>query len=882
MSTLRNLLGAAAMTCLLGNAIAQEITAAKLDFAMESQSLEQALGEFAQRTGLQLIFPADAIATHVTAPALVGNFTARDALQRLLASSPYSYEFINAKTVTIHTARQPVGHVSDSDDLLLVQRDRTGAVAERQLWNDSRLAQTDDASRAYSAESAEGHDAGAQLEEVLVTARRREENIQRVPITVQVISPQALAAQNVETVADLQYLVPGLSGSQNTPTQIRLTLRGQGANGNGSWPAVIMFMNDVPLTNFGGGSTNVGPGLFFDLENIQILKGPQGTLFGKGSAGGDILLTTKRPTNEMGGYLDVGIGNYNNREMDGAFNIPLIADKLLTRIAFTSQTRDGYTHILGTPGYPNGIDGDNADTQSLRVSVTFQPTDWFHNDTILTDAKSRTRGTYGVIAEVVPGGSVPAATLQPYFEQQQALGVRTIIPIDVDPVANVSNRSITNISLFDLGPAVTLKNIFGYNQDNNTFAGDQDNTILPTLDIYHNPYSVTVTQYTEELQLAGSSFAKKLDWVLGGFYLDQPLPGVWSVANLGILGNLSYGLNKQAFKSKAVFAHAIYDLSDFVSGLSVNAGVRKTHDSWTFVNAAGGTGLCTVSANDCPTGVVTNTYGKSDALTWSAGIQQQLSEKTMIYLTASKGYRPGGENGFEPLINATPPPFDPEYVLEYDLGLKSDFHLGDIPVRTNAALWYQDYTGIQKQVVHAGSGTWTQNAGQAHLWGAELEANARLTPDLEVGLNYGGGKLEYVNFLSGVTAADIAFLNASKTFSFPKTKYSAYVRYDLPISSDAGGFSVEAHWNWQSDSGDYTQANGNGIIKAFGLLNLSASWTDVNTMPVDLEFYMSNATNKLYLTQASPSWMPGLGYTTQVYGMPRMYGARLRYRFGAE
>src|SRR5258706_2014244 len=221
------------------------------------------------------------------------------------------------------------------------------------------------------------------LEELIVTARRREENAQQVPVAVTVLSQGTLLANNVQTIQDLQYLVPSLSLSNNAPNQVGLSVRGQGVRGVQA--GVTMFLNEVPLATINGGVQNNGPGLFFDLENVQVLRGPQGTLFGKNSVGGDILLQTARPTNEFSGRVQATYGNYNDQEIDGVVNFPIVKDVLLARIAYNGQLRDGYSHILAEPSHPNGIDADNRSNWAVRGTMTFRPSEVFQNDTILAD-----------------------------------------------------------------------------------------------------------------------------------------------------------------------------------------------------------------------------------------------------------------------------------------------------------------------------------------------------------------------------------------------------------------------------------------------------------------------------------------------------------------
>jgi iron complex outermembrane recepter protein len=723
------------------------------------------------------------------------------------------------------------------------------------------------------------------LEEIIVTARRRDEDVQKVPETVQVISQQALQEQNVQTLNDLQYLVPELSGHTNTPNAIQLSLRGQGATGNNSWPGVTMFMNDVPFANFAGGASNTGPGLFFDLENIQVLKGPQGTLFGKSSVGGDILLRSARPTNDMGGYLDFGVGNYNDREFDGAVNVPIIEDKLLTRIAFFSQTRDGYTNILGTPTWANGIDGDNRDAHSVRISVTLHPVDWLHNDTVWTNSQSVTRSTFGVLTYVGPSFIAAHPTVVALLGQQQGSGIRTILPTDVDPVANISTNMVTNTTVIDLGDNMSLKNIASYDKDNNTLAGDQDGTVFRWVDVYATPLSTDIVQYTDELQLAGKNFDRRLDWVIGGFYLEQPAYANslshYAIGNYAFTDSEYYQITTGGLTSKAGYAHGIYDLSDLVHGLKINGGARYSKDAFSGIGYYG-SGYCLGPVAPCAAaaGAPSSSTGYSHALTWTAGLEEQITDGTLLYVTTSKGYNPGGQNAFDSVNNIQPPAFGPEYVIETELGVKSDWMLADVPIRTNADIWHQDYTNIQEQVLHSAQ-AYTQNAGSATLWGWELEANAYLTRALEVGVNYGHGYITYRHFLPDTDPGAIAQLQATRTTNFPPNKVNAHVRYRLPVAGEVGDLSVRADYNWQASSGWEGVVNNLGIQKAFGLLNLSANWGSAYGKPVDVELFLSNATNQIYTTEAAQGWQPlYYGYANEIYGQPRMYGFRVKYRFG--
>ncbi|MFA5495281.1 MAG: TonB-dependent receptor, partial [Porticoccaceae bacterium] len=229
---------------------------------------------------------------------------------------------------------------------------------------------------AQAVDSAQTAGRGYAIDEVIVTARKREEGLQSVPISVTAIDTEALREKSIENPYDLTTHVPGLVVRQGGATRgnVDYFIRGQGAT-FGSSSGVVTYFNEVPLKSQGYVGNNFQ---FYDMGSVQVLKGPQGTLFGRSSTGGAVLFSPIKPGDDLGGYLDVKAGNLDMMETSGALNIPIWEDKLAIRGAFNIQRRDGFTKSQST-----GQKLDERSRESFRLGINFTPTDWLENYTLL-------------------------------------------------------------------------------------------------------------------------------------------------------------------------------------------------------------------------------------------------------------------------------------------------------------------------------------------------------------------------------------------------------------------------------------------------------------------------------------------------------------------
>lgn len=715
--------------------------------------------------------------------------------------------------------------------------------------------------------------------DIVVTARRREENLQTVPIAITALSQQTLQANNVVQIGDVQTLVPSVaitSANVGQRESANFSIRGQGYGSIAGQPAVALYINEVPIVTDFDGALAGGPGLLFDLENVQVLKGPQGTLFGRNTMGGAVLLQTARPREEFGGRFQAGIGNYDNRELQGAVNLPLVPEKLLARIAFSAQKRDGFTRVQSMPGFPNGLDLDNRDFYAVRGSLTFKPSDNFQNDLVVTYQKYKSHGTSNILVDLDPNGPIAATypNALSVLALQNRLGPRVRVPNSVNTDGtNGSLFAIQNITRLDLTDDISLRNIFGFQKAIFDYRADVDGTPFQVFDVAPNRYPAQ--QISNELQLVGKSLGGKLDWIVGGFYSDQGPPDRDFVPTLGISVLQPIGtppdkpnvlIQRQLLlESKAVFAQATYELVD---GLRATVGGRYTWDER--------------QDGSISNGALVRSKSDSEAFTYTLGLDYQVTPRTLLYVASRRGYRAGGQTTAS---NGARFRFDPEYVTDYELGIKSDFSLGTATLRTNANVYMQDYSDIQVNQLIPRGGTiqgvavtdvaginLTTNAGAARLWGAEFEGTLVLSDYVQLGANFSYLDFDYKAFAPGVNGAA---LEATKSANRIPFTYGFNGTFALPTSEQVGKIALRANYHWQDDFGDFL---GTSTIPSYGLLNLALDWTGIGGSSFDGQLFVSNATNKTYQNGG----IGFLGFTERTFGEPRMYGLRLTYRFGAE
>lgn len=820
-----------------------EAVQSELRYDLPAQPLGSALLSLGVQSGISIAFTEDQFA-NLTAPPLSGSYTVSEALSRVLAGSGFTYVFLDARSVKIvRTAPEPPK-----------------------------------ATPIPAPVPPQGRLDPNPKEEVVVTARRREERVQSVPIAITVFSQQTLRQNAIETINDLQYLVPAMSISQMGYISIR-GISGLASDAQG----VISYLNEIPLAGNPDGAVSggIGPGLYYDMQNVQVLEGPQGTLFGRNTIGGAIVYETKRPTDHFEEYLEGTLGNYADREVTGALNVPIVPNTVLFRAAINSATRDGYTRVLATGSDPGGTDLDDENFFAGRVSITFRPADRLQDDFIFDAIETKTNGTSNILASVDPKSDVVAGLypgLVADFRRQQALGIRSELPTGAPARVDSTFHSFTDIFRFDITDEIAFRNIANYTGYYTKLLNDGDGTTLPILDRVAEPVRRGVESYSEEPQLQGKSFDGDLVWTAGAFYLHKPALRYSRIVSVSF-STPAIGDGSAAESSRALYAQGTYDLSRWIEGLKFTGGYRYTWDSKYASNRnLDGNGTC----GDLPLSKCTLTgYAKSHAPGWTVGLDYQLTPTAMIYAASRRGYHSGGVN--LGLVDADNQFYRPEYLTDEEVGVKSELAIAGMKARIDGALYHQDYSDIQTVHFVKDAGQLSAvlgNAASAENWGMELDSRFYPTNDLELGFQFNLFNFRYTGFGPGV---DSVALKNSVLLNGPHSKIAADARYHLPLDSRVGDISLSARWVWQSKQivspAIDQQVSALSYQNPFGLLTLSASWDHIYGSAFDASFFMTNALDKTYKDYGL--FLPAeLGFQNVSYGPPRLFGFRLHYSFG--
>ena len=860
------------------------------------------------------------------------------------------------------------------------------------------------------------------LETVIVTARKRAEDAQTVPISITALSQNDLDQLHIQTIQDLSSIAPSVVVEPSTFRQdtLNVTIRGQrnfDSSSQGGNPGLSFDTASAVYVDGVYYARAVGlTGSLFDMNSVDILKGPQGTLVGRNTTGGAILFQTNEPTQDFGGYVKMQGGDYDQYTLQGAVNIPL-TDDLFFRAAISAQGNKGYIKNFFTDpatGFANHQPAEGTQKLAGRFSLKWVPDDSF-NLLVRADlaAEHDTGSSYhdlGFFVGTTPATgnkpsvcNIPGACTgftdllghqtAPFFTTVTAAGASGVnaAPAAYNSLLNSVAReqkegfwsTEQTLSNADVGHYHTVSAVADKTFDDidvkllgayrwfDSFG--QSNSRGLSYDTTNFLYQVPgYKSWQSELTVNGAALDNRLKWTTGLFFFQESSPndGGFEYLFLPSAGSAptaaagkqitvtDWSRNGERNTSYAAYAQATYSITD---DTRLTAGVRYTLDqrsafidtttirtpataattskvtngvfsatpfTYQGITYAGQTLTCATTSTSgvslplaqCPNSLDKG-FGKA---TWTVAIDHDLFDKTLIYATSRSGYRSGGIN--TQAANPSVQVGQPEDVIDFELGVKSDWMLWDMPVRANLAAYNTQYRNIQIAVTMpnvvlatgpGGVGSCTQalfNAGQclgtqnanvtlngrsARVYGAEWDFTAIPIPQLT--LEWSGSYLDarYTNF---IFVPPPGYLQPTGTnnlsgtpFPLPAWQTSVTASYafglhqigDLPVQD----LVASGHYFWQSRYlANLQNYNPSQQSASYGMLNLQLSLLDIGNSGADMSVFVNNATNQqaclpeyVGVLNSAPNATFGVAGTSGVLQCvplaPRMAGIQAIYRF---
>ena len=771
-----------------------------------------------------------------------------------------------------------------------------------------------------------------QLQEIIVTAQFRSQNLQQTPLAITAVTADMMEARSQNTVLDVANGAPsvtlslaggGLGGSQATS----VTIRGIGQNDfdMALEPGVGMYLDDVYYGIMYGSLFDL-----IDLDRVEILRGPQGTLSGKNSEGGAVKLYSKQPGPTNDAYVEATDGSHGLKQVRAGTNFTLIPDRLFLRVTGVGEQQNGFVTRFDyqcatgqqavrspppapyfappsmEPGGPTGCalgtEGGKS-VVAVRAALRYLVTDDIE-DTLTADS-TRDRSDppptvlfyqgswhgagYNLLSS--PPAPVLAQNFVPpvgsYFNYAAFTGLAgTPNQYTLPAVDAIDAWGVSNVLDAKLPAALSLKSITAVRNLHQSSVEDAD---ASPVEREMNLWAVDYHQFTEELRLNGT-ISSWMDWTLGGFYFRSNALQGGRISLDGAADNLAPFFIPVDFlfndpvhsESKSSFLHTEFHATD---ALSFTAGVRYTSDykSYKFVRYFPAS--YTPSPIDLSIAATNGNVGvyRGNHIDYRGTVAYQIDPHVNVYAEVATGFKGGGING-RPYYAEQVLPVAPETVKSYEMGIKSD--LFDRHVRLNVAAFYNNYSAMQlvlsscPQYVPAGEPqncAMPANVGDATIKGAELEAELHLIGDLLIdsSVSYLDFKFSKVDPATGVT------LNDKPPFT-PKYKLNAGIQYDFPLG---GHGSLTPRFDYQYQAEEFSEILNapHGRIAPYGLANFRLTYRDPSDQ-WEIAARVTNAFAKYhYLTTVDSSYPvnnpASYDFASAIVGAPREWAVTVKRRF---
>lgn len=710
--------------------------------------------------------------------------------------------------------------------------------------------------------------AGSAGDDIVVTAQRREQRLQDAPVAVTALSASALDQLNVSDTRDLMTVVPSLqvspvAASNSGNATFFLRGMGQQAATNGSEAAVGIYIDDFYYPSISGSVFDI-----VDLERIEVLRGPQGTLFGRNTIGGAIRYTTKRPKiGVWSGNLKGTIGTDDRYDLSGALNIP-VGNFAAVNISGGHLEQGGYVHVQS-----GGKDVGGSKTDLVRLQVAIEPTSNLRIDLAGQYSEDDNDGiAYNNPGPFTPtpptSGTGSAAYRYNLFATPRGLPLynetyrSTCFYCQYGTLnrefSNTEYKSAQGTISWDLAPGFTLKSLTSWQEVFNRASNDQDSTPLPA---FGGGITVTRTKaFTQEFQLNGKVFDDRLNFVSGLFYINQRDPD-----SLPERANVTAGvaqatttLGYRYLKSYAGYIDANFELAP---KLKLLAGYRYSEDHRDIQIVSVASGAQVASGSDV---FRSNTY--------RGGLQYDWTPDIMTYVNIATGFRAGGYNPYMAAQNPPLTAFDPETATTYEAGARMQFL--DRRITINPTVFYTDWKKIQIQaLVPDSTGALVKvlgNAGTARSYGFELEWSAAVSDAFKLFGNFAYLNLRYTD----IGRADGITINSE----FPRAPSITFSLGGSHTARFASGAKIVStlNYSFQDDQRSIAADADALVLPSYGLLNARIEYT-APSGDFSVSAFATNLMDKQYIIGGIR--FSTVGAARWNVGRPREFGLSAKYKF---
>ncbi len=801
-----------------------------LRFSIPAQGANDSLPMFGKQAGATVIYLYDDVNRYTT-NRLYGNYSVAEAIAILLKDTGLKAVFSKGRHLIISQADNEEGSVIAVKEKVLP----LVAVGQKEEKSQEKNARV--------------------LEEVMVTAQKRSENIQTIPATISALSSDRLMSRGVSNGSDLQYTVPGLVMGDTVVGSVQVSIRGVGSENIavGGDPGVPLHINGhyIQLSSYMLQD-------FFDIERVEVQRGPQGTLYGRNAIGGNINIITNRPTETFESKVGLAVGNYNDKTAQIMVSGPL-SKNLRGRMAFYGNERDGYVNNIVT-----GQQLEDADHSSVRAMLEYEFTE---SITLLAGAyRYKDRSSPTGVQVVGPYPGLPPYEGIPYDN------ISAIDPLKLraDAISEgAENAEGISLDLAWRLDGVVFKSLSAYNDADMSSIIDDDGTDWPIAVQYSALGSKTFSQEFQWLSVEESS----TKWIVGLFYFEEEADYVLNLMTPGTSVDFMIGPALADTTSYAVFGQIDYPLSET---LNLTAGLRYSKDEKDVYRQL----FFTLDGINPLADQREFLSDEWDAVTGMMSVDYALSDNSMLYAMYSRGYKSGGFNSDSPME----PSYDPEFLDAYEIGVKT--RLMDDRVELNASSFYYDYSDKTESKIDEVPGTDTlmqffSNASSASILGLELEGQALITPYFSVDFSLAFQQSKYDDFSSSdpslpdLGEQDLAGNHLPRA---PEKTLHVGAEYLWVLTNGLGRLTARLDYAWIDEQ--YFNAFNLETAKAnsYHRSNARLSWENANAN-IRIELYVLNIEDDSTLSNIL---VAGESFGFARFGSylpPRTYGASASYYF---